>query len=514
MWRPACLLACVMALLAPPAVVCATATTSPVADAPSGIDDERHALADGVKATLDNDGRRGLEILKIVIAAPAFAQLTSDEQHTALFSAALDSLDVDDPQTSEDLLKRASVMPEAQGIDWHERLVASYNNADLADAALSFETIAQRWPATVIKVTDRAIFRMVDGVRKLKDGKERQFDLLSALDDVHWAPKDPFTDASRIWRDYIRDLMEKGAVHRAQAVVNNIRQPYVIVTMRTEQVFDPLVQAAPERFAVEAAMSRYLDSLRTTMSANPSSLTGVNRLAIGLLWDGRPEEALKLTDDALLKALPKNGSKSSFVDAEDDVIWTMDARSRALQLLGRSEEAAAQLERAARRPEDGRVNVSQAINLGQLYARMGRPKDAIAAVADVSPRNVSTYGLLAAEEARAMAYAQTGDEAALAKSIALARSNFDDLPDFLADMLLFANDLDGTAKVYIDGLSDPDRQGTVLLFLQDYRKHPPLSAFDGELERRLDAVRNRPDVRAAVAKVGRIETIPLYLEDG
>ncbi len=504
------LLACVVVLLAPPVLVRATADTSPLASDPTGVDAERNALKDGVEATRNSDSGRGLAILKDVMAAPEFAQLSEDEQHTALLFAGLDSLDAADFKAAEDLLKKASLMPEAQGVDWHERFIASYSNSDMADAALCLETIAARWPATLTKVKDRAVSRMIRDIRKLSDGKDRQFDLISALDDAHWAPQDPATDVSQVWRDFVRDLLAKGAVKRAQTAAEDVRNPYILISMKVDHRFDPIVQSAPDRFVVATAMSRYLDDLHGKMTAHPSSLKVVNQLAFALSWEGRPDEALKLVDDALLKALPPDGSKSSFADAEDQVIWTMNARSRALVLLGRPDEAAAQLERAARRPENGAVNVSQAINLGHLYAHMGRPADAIAAVADVAPRNVSPYGLLAAEEVRALAYAQTGDTAALAKSIALARTKVDELPDVLADMLFFANDLDGVAKLYIQGLSDPDRRSDVLLELQDWRKPPPLSAFDVELAHRMDAVRNRADIRAAVAKFGHIETFALY----
>ncbi len=76
--------------------------------------------------------------------------------------------------------------------------------------------------------------------------------------------------------------------------------------------------------------------------------------------------------------------------------------------------------------------------------------------------------------------------------------------------LLCIGDIDGAAAADISRLGDPEHRDTALLALQIYEPPPVvLSEQEAEIERRKAAIRERPDVRAAVDAVGRIERAPL-----
>ena len=188
------------------------------------------------------------------------------------------------------------------------------------------------------------------------------------------------------------------------------------------------------------------------------------------------------------------------MDAGEELAWTMDYRARALAQLGRFDEAVAQLRAAAERPEYGAPNVSQSINLAGLLADLGRGAEAEAIVAQVMARGLSPYGRMQAEAVRACA--RTGPAA---EALAYLREHQADAPAALQDALICEGDLQAAARLYIERLSDPDRRTSALAELQDYATPPVMTPLQQAAIRRREQLRRRPDVQAAIARVGRIE---------
>ena len=65
------------------------------------------------------------------------------------------------------------------------------------------------------------------------------------------------------------------------------------------------------------------------------------------------------------------------------------------------------------RNENGTINVSQAINLGDQYVAYDRPNDALAAVAALDFSRASPYGRVALEYVRACALFRLGNKTQL-----------------------------------------------------------------------------------------------------
>ena len=89
---------------------------------------------------------------------------------------------------------------------------------------------------------------------------------------------------------------------------------------------------------------------------------------------------------------------------------------RARQAFAQTNDAAEGIDDAkavARRPEQGAMNVSHAINLGALYNRIDRPADALDAVIDMDASNTSPFGMMQAAQVRACAYAALARQAEL-----------------------------------------------------------------------------------------------------
>ena len=499
--------------LAPQAVRANIADAPPEASG-AAVQAETALLVRAAAAAKKNDLKTALALSQAVVAAPAFAGLDPEQQHVALMLVGALRLQTGDAAGAIGFLKRSSAMDQADDTDWELRTQAGVALSDFDDAVQSLATLARRWPASLGDIDDADVFSVARQAGKLPDGDNRQFALRSALFEAHWKPTDPFNDASEIWRELARQLLARGQAPRAAEVAAAVSGPGVVLSMRIDRDFDALVQAAPERFDVDAARDRRIAELRAKVAAAPTSLDGVNILADMLVQSAHDEEALKLLDDALARAQPPGGAKSVYADAADKLIWTMNLRAWALKHLGRYDEAIAQMRKAAERPEDGSVNVSQTINLGDELVEAGRPLEALKAVAGITPRSVSAYGLMAAEEVRGIAWFQLHDDAALAKSLALAKAHADDAPDALLDITLLTGDQDAAAALIIGRLADPARRADALVILQDWRLPPGATAFVRDQDRRLKAVRDRPDVQAAIAKVGHIERFEAYQQSG
>jgi tetratricopeptide (TPR) repeat protein len=256
------------------------------------------------------------------------------------------------------------------------------------------------------------------------------------------------------------------------------------------------------QYDITAQLTRELVRAKAQSAAMPDRLEGVVEVAVELLNAGRDNEALAVVDAALarLKSDPK-----AFSDAEDKRNWILDTRARLLYRLGRFDEALVLRVQAAQEKEDGGVNVSQAINLGDLYVDLGRPKDALAAVSALG--FMSGYGQMAFEGVRACAYAQLGDQVNLARSLGYLKSHSGDAPTAAANAELCAGDVDAAAAEIIAQLENPQTRENTLLSLQDYidwRRAP----FDAKMHAAWFAMRARPDVQAEIAKVGGIESWP------
>ena len=463
-----------------PAAVDAQTSAPPMAAAAPGsrsdVDGERADLARAMRAAQDSDVQTELSILSAVIASPAFAQLTSSERHSAYLVAGLADLQTGEGAAAHPLLKAASVMPEALGLDWNGRMLAAVDNGEMDDAVLSLTTLARRFPAGLNQVDDGLVLRLA---------------------------AEASTSGSAAWRDFARGLLAAGQTARATAVAGRVADPTVIVEMRAEKVFDPIIRGDPGRFDPEAAAARRIALVRAENEAASDRLAGLNALANAFTAAGRDAEALRTLDQALARAASP-GDAAPFIDLKEQLIWTRYLRAYALAHLDRHDEAIDQMAQVTHEPDHVQMDQLDLIGLARMYGLVGRSQDALNAVAQVSAPDLSTYGRMQLELTRAIAQAQLGDKSRLAQAITEARPHAVEAPSEFTTLLLVAGDLDGAADLFIERLASPSERADALLDLQDWRIPAGNTAFEREVDRRLKQVRARPDVQAALARDGRI----------
>ncbi len=493
------------AALVGPALAGATATdTAPPRHALDPAPDPAHvALRAAVERLGNNDAGGALPFLQKILADPSFAQFTSDEQHGVLRAATYAELNTGHSGDAEPLAKRLTLMPQADALDWTLALSAALVLHDGAEAGEATTMLARRWPDEFKKLDERAVSYAVELADKVPD-RALRLGLLSSLYDDRW-PADHFEDHGDTWRKLALLLIEGGDLDRAGEIAANIRIPHVIAAIRFDRRFDAIFGKDPAAFDPQKAVDVFIGERRARAEANPEKLEDQNALAQELVFTGRDQEALAVTDTLLAKANSPAGKAPAFTDKDAQIQWTYDIRARALWDLGRFGEAAEVMATAMQHQRKGGDTISQTVNLGAMLDELGQPSKALAVIAQVGPG--SPFGELQAQGVRADAYSQLGDKEKLAKCIDFARTHLKDDPQTLEDMLIESDDLDGAAALYVQRLQDPDMRDQALASLQDWLP-PALTPVTKELRHRFEQVRARPEVQEAIKAVGRIETFP------
>jgi tetratricopeptide (TPR) repeat protein/transglutaminase-like putative cysteine protease len=443
-----------------------------------------------------------------LLASGRLTELDETKQHAAVFLAALTAMSVGDTARGQDLIKRSTAMASAELVDWQTRLQAAQSLKDWQDAAHSLTTIAQKWPDAVSELESRQLFLTVSKVPHPGDDR---YELLKALFEAKFTR--PGVDPSGWWRDLALMQIEKGDLSGARESLSALTDPYAMIGVLADSRFRQVRDSLAQRLDVGEAMRRRIESDYVGVKDNPSKLEAVNTLAGDLLAAVRGEEALKVAESAIAKASTPEG-RNSFKDYDEQYVWTLDTRAHALFALGRWDDAIAQLKAASGMKEDGALNVSQVINLGELYDRLQRPDDARGAIKDLKPGSMSPFGEMQRADAALSAALQLGDDAESTRLLDYMREHQEDAVGSYEDALIMANRLDDAAELLIARLQDPEKRIYALMAVQHYDVSGPAGSLPRgrELMRRWTEVTGRDDVRAAVAKVGTVSTYALRNE--
>ncbi|MDR3513795.1 MAG: DUF3857 domain-containing protein [Caulobacteraceae bacterium] len=469
----------------------------------------REKLVSGANKLQNGDYDGALADARAVIASPGFASLTLRQRTAGYVIVAWAAYQTNDFKAAHAAAVQATDQTGA-GDDlvganlWIQRLRAADSDHDFDDAGLCLTKLAQSWPESLLAIPDQGVFQLVNQVTP-----HRRTDLLLALQKAHWRPKSAFRDSSDLWLKLTAALIDRGDLKAAAVTARDVTDDDVLIEMHADRRFDPIVQADPARYDVNAAIARGLTELQAKSAAAPDKLEGVVAVAQALMSRKRAAEALSLLDAALAKARPSPDQPPAFSDVEDQIGRALETRSGALLMLGRTDEAVKAQQRAAAHAEHGGSNVSQTLDLAGRLNGLGRPQDALDAIDEFDPTNASPFGLMVWQETQACAYAQLNDKGKLTTAMAYLHAHAKDGPRLVESAQLCADDADGVAKTIIDALHDPDTRAAALAGLQDYADSPGVTAWNLKLLERWKAVRSRPDVQAAIAKVGRIESYPI-----
>jgi tetratricopeptide (TPR) repeat protein len=322
-----------------------------------------------------------------------------------------------------------------------------------------------------------------------------------------YAPEEGGSDDG-LRMDHALLLLTTGQTERARERVSTVIDPRQVMIMRVDRRFDALRQEPnfASRLDILAAAEADLARARTRADADPTNLHGFLEVAQALRSLGRHDDALTLLDHHIARA--QAADSRGYSDVAESLNWLLNERAYALYDLDRADEAREAFGLSIAVGENGQWSVSQVINFASMLVAEQRARDALEVVQTVG--EASPYGNMWIAAVRACAAAQLGDSVMQESALAFVREHVEDNYAAATRANLCANDLAAAAALYIERLSDLETRTGALLALQRYRT-PPGSSLpnDAVLRERLDRVRERADVQAAIAAVGRIEEVPL-----
>jgi tetratricopeptide (TPR) repeat protein len=291
----------------------------------------------------------------------------------------------------------------------------------------------------------------------------------------------------------------------AAGLVSGITTPGALLSLIVRPRYDTILAPGEDRLALLERVLAETD--RTTAAAlarDPRDPGLVLARAQYLRGIGRNAEALDLLRPFLRK--PRDT-----VAASEQGLWLVNEAAYALIALGRNDEALRLMRRLAALPtQENAQLIGARINYSLLLWDTGHYDDALERAARLerdAADMTSAFGQAWISSASACALARLGrvDEAAARISDLRAESTLN--PDALMRAYLCTGDADAAAALMVERLGGDDPVPAILS-LQHYQSSHGDSQT-GPLYDALGQIGARPDVRAALDRVGRVLTLPL-----
>ena len=338
-----------------------------------------------------------------------------------------------------------------------------------------------------------------------QDDKVSRARLAAALYRIGWPGGGNLDGTDSLRMMLLQDRLEQGDEAQARDYAASLVTPTSLLPLLLLKRYDALVPPGADRLArLRETVAAYDRQTLDVMGTEPDA-TRILQRAHFLRSVGRERDAYALLE-------PHTRDVAATVEADGQGMWLINEAVYALLSLGRSDDAVRLMERLVARPVAENADlIGPYINHSIVLLEAGRPAEALAYATTLERDHsqfANDYGKMwiAASIVCSLAALDRGAEAT--PTLERLRSGFDDNPGALTRALLCLNDLDGVEAVVIRRLESEDPQSMVLS-LQNYAHSPEAVTGLSPLFERLQAVRERPDVRAALERVGRLLDLPL-----
>jgi tetratricopeptide (TPR) repeat protein len=449
------------------------------------------------------------DAIEQVLTMPQFVELDASLQLQAFLTGGLAAFAREDFLSTHEFMVLVTGFPDATAEHWLLRAESANSLEAWPDEANSLAMVARQWPDALAALHPSTVTRAAFRVNRDGNHRREQLELLNALFAANFTLQlglqpDP------LWLELVLDALDRNDLPRAREISKRIQNTETLVEMRIDRRFDALVKAEPKVFDIKAALNFQRKHLAKQVADNPRSLTARMQYCYTLLEAGQFKEVLALANEAIARVAAPPADAPAFDDIDEKLEWMYSHKAVSLRAMGRWEESLAIMEQGLRNPEDGTLNASQAINLGDYYVTYGMPQKALDTLEGIDwARSLSPFGRMQLQHVRYRAYRELGNTQEADAAFAYLREHRGDAEGTWQQAMVDAGDLDGAAALYISRLRDPNKRVAALGEAQDYRSLPR-RVTQGRASNRWETVLKRKDVAAAIDAVGRREKIPLY----
>ena len=446
-------------------------------------------------------------ILRGVLDDPDFAALPEQWKMATYAVAASAAFGDEDVERGWVMLDKANASPLADDELAEATLDQAIETWRPEKALAVLSILAAHRPAKLRELDDIVVYQMYGALKREHASDSDRIRFLQAFFDADRMLQDG-RQPNALWLDLAQLKLTTGDVPAAVIVARRITGADELLALQIDRRFDPVVATiAPAQLDLAVALEREIGTLSATVAKEPRTLQNVVELTYVLLAAGRYEQLLATCDEVIAKAAAAKG-EPAYDDADDALVWIQDNRARGLIALGRVDEAIEVWEAARRMPEAGGDNVSQAINIAQLYAALGRTAEALRALETV--KEASPFGWMQYHATRYRALIATPDDPLARESLAFVREHHADAPGTYVEVLMHAGAMDEASAAFRARLDDLDDRANALRDAQAYRAPPLATPYSPALGLMSQLVA-RPEVRTAVDTVGRQLQLPLPL---
>jgi beta-barrel assembly-enhancing protease len=391
--------------------------------------------------------------------------------------------------------------------DWRLRLFTAIRANAPDDAFEALQVLAKTSPDFVEKMDDDDIVRLDELLLAMDGGYEARFELEDYLEKNAWRPPTGDYRGEVMRLHYVTGLLQRGRTAEARKLAALIHQPSMLAAMRADKRFDAVAPKAG--FDAMASADADLAEARQTAAQHAYSMAAQHGLAVALHRRNRSQEALAVLDRILAKAAISDADAGiGYTDAPWGIDLVLQWRSSLMVYTGKVElGVSSMVERAARTGPDG--DYSGPMSLGIVLNSLGRAAEARPYIAGVNERSLSLRGRMKLAALKACAAGQLGDQAEVAVQLAWLGENMHSAPDELLAALVCNDRADDAAALIKRLLADPNTRSVALFGLQRFARKAVEPSQSRRINDAWDALRARPDIQAAVAPLGRIETYDL-----
>lgn len=444
-----------------------------------------------------------LPALRAIMADPRFDRMRTDIRRPFLFSVILCSEIKDRPLglAAARKLEPIAVEPMEMGAVQSIQISDAIERDAMAEATRRFLKLMDIQPEVVATWRPTMIGAFAD---YLDDDPDLALTALQRITGFAWKDPDSLRAARNEWGlAHGWQLGDRGRSAEAAKAVALADDPRVLMYVAADRRFEPAWKDAG-RFDWTALEEADLARSRADMEASPATLAPVRALISSLRALGRYDEAIQVGE--AYRARLQDGE--SFDDREEQGDWVLIQLAHALLDTGKVEEAEAVFDEAISAPDGREPSTDARMNWAGRLLDLARPRDVLRILDGVDLDYVTPYGEAWIDSQKTCAWNDV-DPAAAEPMLESLRRRKTENPGALSQALICMDRLDEAAALLIWRLQTPEHRGGALDPFWASRPPPVVPPWLARFEGRRQTLLARPDVQAALAKVGRPVTTPL-----